>query len=129
MASAQWLTRHQRVGVAVRDKHLLQVVIKTSGALQSLYMPAISEGHLIPGHNSDHHQRHRLVEHHHLAIIHRQKTGTDILRVTGATAKLPCTGNLVTALHFIAGAVGEELATHGHAVVVGGEHCLKPCIG
>ena len=78
-------------------------------ATNSRGMPAVPHDHLTPG--------------------GRDEPGGDIVRMPGTRAEIPGSGDPVAALNRLAGAVGEELPSHGDLIPLSVKTSANPSSG
>ena len=128
-ASPAWLGGEQCEGAVLGHEHVLDAVVIGPGALESLHVPAVLEGDLVSRDHRDCHFREPFTGPAHLAVVHREESGADVLGVAGAGAEAPRAGDPVAAGHRRALAVGEELSAHRDVVVVRGEHLGEALVG
>ncbi len=128
-AAPAWLGGEQCEGAVLGNEYIFDAVVIGPGALESLHMPAVLEGDLLARDHRHRHLREPFTGPAHLAVVHREEAGADVLGVAGAGAEAPRSGDPVAAGHGSALAVGEELSAHRDAVVVGGEHLSETLVG
>ena len=110
-------------------EHVLDAVVIGTGALESLHVPAVLEGDLVARDHRHCHLRETLTGPTHLAVIHREEPGADVLGVAGAGAEAPRARDSVAAGDGHTLSVGEELPAHRDVIVVGGEHLGETFVG
>lgn len=91
-------------------------------------MPAIVERDLRTWHHRDLHVGYPVADPAHLAVVHREKTGGDVLGVADAGAEAPGSAQPVTAVDDDALSVRKVLATQRHLIAVGGEHLVESVV-
>lgn len=107
---------------ACRDEHVGGAVVVGPGSLEPLDIPAVVEADLGAGNDGDPHLGETFTDPAHLAVVHRQESGGNVVRVPDSRTEVPRPGDGVAAVDGGSLSVGKELTAHGDAVVVGGEH-------
>src|ERR1700738_3595226 len=127
--SPERLTGEKRHGSVLGYEHVGDVLVVGAVAFESLHIPSVGESDLLARQKGDPHVRDSLADPTHLTVLHREKTGADVSRVSGAGAEIPCTAQLVAAVDDCALAIGEVLTADGDVVVVAGEYFGETLVG
>ena len=122
-------TGEQRKGPVLRHEHVHRVVVIGASSLETLHIPAVGEGDVIARHDRHLHVGKALADPAHLAVVHRDESGRDVLRMSGARAEAPRPAQSVTTINGLTLAVRKELAAHRDPVVVSGKHLGETLIG